>query len=65
MPDFGPSNEHELEIARIVDRISMEGRLYPSSEPEVLALLGFMMSRKDREFLGRYLQWRVENPIPK
>jgi len=43
----------------------MEGRLYPSSEPEVLALLGFMMSRKDREFLGRYLQWRVENPIPK
>ena len=65
MPDFGPSNEHELEIARIVDRISIEGRLYSSSTPEVLALLGFMMSRKDREFLGRYIQWRVENPIAK
>jgi len=39
VPDFGPSNEHELEIAR--------------------------MSRKDCEFLGRYLQWRVEHPIPK
>ena len=65
MPDFGPSNEHELEIARIVDRISIEGRLYPSSTPEVLALLGFMMSRKDREFLGRYIRWRVEHPIPK
>lgn len=65
MPDFGPSNEHELEIARIVDRISIEGRLYPSSTPEVLALLGFMMSRKDREFVARYIQWRVENPIAK
>ena len=65
MPDFGPSNEHELEIARIVDRIALEGRLYPSATPEVLALLGFMMSRKDREFLARYIQWRVENPILK
>jgi hypothetical protein len=65
VPDFGPSNEHELDIARIVDRISIEGRLYSSAEPEVLALLGFMMYRMDREFLGRYIQWRVENPIPK
>jgi hypothetical protein len=50
VPDFGPSNEHELEIARIVDNISIEGRLYSSAAPEVLALLGFVLSRKTGNF---------------
>ena len=62
---MGPSNDHELAIARIVDRLSMEGKLYPSAIPEIVAALDFMMSRTDSEFLARYLQWRMANPIPK
>jgi hypothetical protein len=62
---MGPSNDHELAIARIVDRISMEGRLNPSIIPEIAAALDFMMSRADSEFLVRYIQWRMANPIPK
>ena len=62
---MGPSNEHELAIARIVDQVSIEGRLYPSIIPEVVAALDFMMSRSDSEFLVRYIQWRIANPISK
>ena len=62
---MGPSNDHELAIARIVDRISTEGRLYPSVVAEIAAVLDFMMSRSDSEFLVRYIQWRMANPIPK
>ncbi|HYV63128.1 MAG TPA: hypothetical protein VE958_10665 [Bryobacteraceae bacterium] len=60
-----PSNEHELAIARVVDQISMEGRLDSSVIPEVVAALDFTMSRADSEFMVRYLQWRMANPIPK
>lgn len=62
---MGPSNEHELAIARVVDRISMECRLQSSVIPEVIAALDFTMSRADSEFMVRYLQWRMANPIPK
>jgi hypothetical protein len=62
---MGPSNDHELAIARVVDKISVEGRLYPSAIPEIVAVLDFMMTRTDSEFLVRYIQWRMENPIPK
>ena len=65
MPDFGPSNDHELEIAREVDRISLGGRLTSDATPEILALLGFRMSSTDSEFLKRYVEWRIANPIPK
>jgi len=50
-----PSNEHELAIARVVDQISMEGRLDSSVIPEVVAALDFTMSRADSEFMVRYL----------
>jgi len=59
------SNDHELAIARIVDRVSMEGRLYPAVVPQVVAALDFMMSREDSEFLVRYIQWRMANPLAK
>jgi len=62
---MAPSNEHELAIARVVDQISMEGRLDSSVIPEVVAALDFTMSRADSEFMVRYLQWRMANPIPK
>ena len=62
---MSPSNDHELAIARIFDRISIEGRLYPTVIPEIVEALDFLMSRTDSEFLARYLQWRAANPIPK
>ena len=62
---MGPSNEHELAIARIVDQLSMDGKLFPTAVPQIVAALDFMMSRSDSEFLVRYLQWRMANPIPK
>lgn len=60
---MGPTNDHELAIARIVDRISIEGRLGPTSIDEVVAGLNFAMTRSDSEFLVSYLRWRMENPI--
>jgi hypothetical protein len=65
VPDFGPSNDHELEIAREVDRISLAGNLTSNEAPEILALLDFRMSNTDSEFLARYVPWRIANPIPK
>ena len=60
-----PSDKHKVAIARIVDQISNEERLRPASVPDVTAGLGFMMSRSDHEFMVRYIQWRMDNPIPK
>ena len=65
MPDFGPSNDHELEIARQVDRLSIDGELTEISAVEILVLLSFRMSNTDSEFLERYVPWRMANPIPK
>ena len=62
---MSPSNDHELAIARIVDQISIEGRLYPTVIPEIVAVLDFLMSRTDSEFLAGYVRWRMANPIPK
>jgi len=55
-------SDHELAIARIVDWISLEGRLYPTAIPEVVARLDFPMSRSDSEFLVNYIRWRMGNP---
>jgi hypothetical protein len=60
---MGPTNEHELAIARIVDRIALEGRLYPTAIDEIIALLSFTMTRSDSEFLVKYIRWRMDNPI--
>jgi hypothetical protein len=58
-----PSNDHEVAIADIIDGFSLEGRLQLSIIPEVAAALEFMMSRTDSEFLVRYIQWRMANPL--
>ena len=37
----GPSNDHELEIAREVDKMSVRDYLGPDVVPEILAFLDF------------------------
>jgi hypothetical protein len=60
-----PTGEHELAIARIVDRIDIENRLTVSSIQEVAAGLDFMMLRSDSRFLVDYLHCRMANPVAK
>ena len=61
-----PSNERELAIARTVDKVAMEGRLDLTAIDEMAAALGFpVVHRSDSEYLKRYLDWRMTNPIVK
>jgi hypothetical protein len=61
-----PSNERELAIARTVDKVAMEGRLDLTAIDEMAAALGFpVVHRSDSEYLKRYLDWRMANPIVK
>ena len=39
--------------------------LGPDVVPEILAFLDFKVSATDYEFLKRYMEWRMENPIQK
>ncbi|HEY2844600.1 MAG TPA: hypothetical protein VGJ09_13160 [Bryobacteraceae bacterium] len=52
-----------MAIADIIDGFAIQGKLQLSVIPEVAAVLDFMMSRTDSEFLVRYIQWRMANPI--
>jgi hypothetical protein len=61
----GPSNDHELEIAREVDKHSEREDLAMEVVPEILAFLDFRLSSTDAEFLVRYVRWRIQNPIVK
>jgi hypothetical protein len=61
----GPSNDHELEIVKEVDRLSLRGQLFSDVIPELLTLLDFKVSSTDYEFLKRYIEWRIANPIVK
>jgi hypothetical protein len=61
----GPSNDHELEIAREVDRLSQRGVLFADVVPELLTLLDFRISSTDYEFLKLYIRWRIDHPIVK
>jgi hypothetical protein len=58
-------NDHELAIARIVDELSIGGRLYPTAIEDVIRVLDFSMSKSDSEFLVKYIRWRMDNPIAK
>ena len=62
---MGPSNDHELEIAREIDKMSERDHLGPDVVPEILAFLDFKVTSSDYEFLNRYMEWRIENPIAK
>jgi hypothetical protein len=60
---MGPSNENELAIARIVDKIEIEGKLHPTAIKDVILALHFSPSGSDHEFLVDYISWRMEHPI--
>ena len=59
---MGPSNDHELEIAREVDKHSARNDLGLDMVPGILAFLDLKVSSTDYEFLKRYMQWRIDNP---
>jgi len=59
------SNDHELTIARIVDKLAIDGKLYPTAIEDVITVLDFSMSKSDSEFLVKYMRWRMDNPIQK
>jgi|SRR5690242_4610524 len=59
-----PSNDHEREIARLIDeRALSETKLDYTAVPAVASALSFLMTRSDSEFLIAYLQWRMNNPL--
>jgi hypothetical protein len=60
-----PSDDHELEIAREVDRLARRNQLFSDAVPELRALLDFKISSTDYDFLKRYIYWRIENPVVK
>ena len=60
-----PADEHELTIARIVDRLAGEGRLDPSVIDQIIAQIDFVMTQSQGQFLIDYIRWRMEYPIPK
>jgi hypothetical protein len=61
-----PSNDHEREIARLIDKRALsEGKLDYAAVPAITAMLSFLMTRSDSEFLIAYLRWRMAHPIPK
>jgi hypothetical protein len=60
-----PLNDHELAIARTVNRMTTDGSLHRTPIPKIAAALDFMMCRSDNEFLVNYIRWRMENPSRK
>jgi len=64
-PDFGPTNDHELAIARIVDQFATSGKLDAAAIDLLASVLPFTMSEGDTMFLVRYIRWRMDNPIVK
>lgn len=60
---MSPSNDHELAITRIVDKLSIDGKLYPTAIEDVITVLDFSLSKSDSEFLVSYIRWRMDNPI--
>jgi hypothetical protein len=62
---MGPTNSHERSIAHIVDNLDAAGRLPPTAIEDVIAVLNFTMSKSDREFLVKYVRWRMDHPIVK
>jgi hypothetical protein len=56
-----PTNDHELVIARIVDRIFLDGKRDASSIDAVIAALDFTLSITETKFLVSYMRWQLEN----
>ena len=61
--NVGPRNDHERAIARIVDRLSIEGKLYPTGIEDVITVLDFGITLSEGDFLVNYIRWRMDNPV--
>ena len=63
---MSPSNEYELEIARMVDKFAVEGRLSPSATYGVIdELANKIVIKSEMDFLVKYIRWRMDHPIQK
>ena len=62
---MGPSNDHELEIARRVDQLAIRKSLDAAEALEAIARLDFRMTESDYRFLKEYIRWRMDHPIVK
>ena len=62
---MGPSNDHELTIARIVDQFDVAGKLDTSIVELLVAVLPFALTAEDNDFLVNYIRWRMDRPIVK
>ena len=58
-----PVNEHEVLMARAVDRVAAEGRLDASGIDEIFDAIDFAITRSHGAFLVDYIRWRRRNPI--
>ena len=58
-----PSNVYEFQIARLVDELSIDGKLALRSLADVTSLLNFEPTAEQKDYVERYLKWRLENPI--
>jgi hypothetical protein len=62
---FGPSNDHELAIARVVDQFAASGKLDASVTDLLVSVLPFTLTPGDGKFLVEYVRWRMDHPIVK
>jgi len=62
---MGPSNHHEVAIARIVERLDTQGSSVLTSIEDVITVLDFTMSKSDSQFLVEYIRWRMDHPSVK
>jgi len=60
---MGPTNDHELAIARLVDQLNIVGELHATAIEDVISVLDFALTKSDSEFLVKYIRWRMDNPI--
>jgi len=60
---MSPSNDHEVEIARVVDSFDFRKRSYSFAIEDVIAVLDFPLTATDGEFLMNYVRWRMDHPI--
>ena len=58
-----PSSDQELEIARLIDKLSTQDNLPVTAIAEIAAKIPFAMSESETRFLIRYVVWRRDNPI--
>lgn len=61
----GPSNDHEMAIARVVDQFDLAGKLDAAVIDLLASVLPFTLIESDREFLVNYIRWRMDHPIVK